>query len=40
MTEVEGIGTGRCIAVLMGGRSGGHQAAVLGAVSDLCSIRP
>jgi len=33
MTEAEGRGDGRCIIVLMGGRSGGHQAAVLGAVS-------
>jgi polycomb protein EED len=32
MTEAEGKGNGRCIIVLMGGRSGGHQAAVLGAV--------
>ncbi|KAF8898804.1 hypothetical protein BD779DRAFT_39049 [Infundibulicybe gibba] len=31
MTEPEGNGIGRCIIVLMGGRSGGHQAAVLGA---------
>ncbi|KAG6898047.1 hypothetical protein C0992_006525 [Termitomyces sp. T32_za158] len=33
MTEVEGEGNGlgRCIIVLMGGRSGGHQAAVLSA---------
>ncbi|KAF5385221.1 hypothetical protein D9615_001474 [Tricholomella constricta] len=31
MTEDEGKGIGRCIIVLMGGRSGGHQAAVLGA---------
>ncbi|RDB28613.1 Polycomb group protein FIE1 [Hypsizygus marmoreus] len=31
MTESEGSGIGRCIIVLMGGRSGGHQAAVLGA---------
>ncbi|KAF8078681.1 WD40-repeat-containing domain protein [Lyophyllum atratum] len=31
MTEIEGKGIGRCIIVLMGGRSGGHQAAVLGA---------
>ncbi|TFK41221.1 WD40-repeat-containing domain protein [Crucibulum laeve] len=31
MTEPEGNGLGRCIVVLMGGRSGGHQAAVLGA---------
>ena len=31
--EGEGEGIGRCIIVLMGGRSGGHQAAVLGAVS-------
>lgn len=28
----EGIGLGRCIAVLVGGASGGHQAAVLNAV--------
>jgi polycomb protein EED len=34
MTEAEGSGNGRCIIVLMGGRSGGHQAAVLGAVSQ------
>ena len=34
MTEAEGSGLGRCVAVLMGGRSGGHQAAVLGAVSE------
>ncbi|KAG6885586.1 hypothetical protein C0993_012588 [Termitomyces sp. T159_Od127] len=35
MTEIEGEGNGigRCIIVLMGGRSGGHQAAVLSAVS-------
>jgi polycomb protein EED len=32
MTEPEGIGVGRCVAVLSGGRSGGHLAAVLGAV--------
>lgn len=31
MTEGEGSGIGRCIIVLVGGRSGGHQAAVLGA---------
>jgi polycomb protein EED len=31
--EDEGRGIGRCIAVLMGGRSGGHFAAVLGAVN-------
>lgn len=30
--EDEGSGIGRCIVVLMGGRSGGHNAAVLGAV--------
>ncbi|KAA1471550.1 WD40 repeat-like protein [Dentipellis sp. KUC8613] len=30
-TEPEGTGIGRCVAVLVGGRSGGHQAAVLGA---------
>ncbi|KAF5312570.1 hypothetical protein D9619_003501 [Psilocybe cf. subviscida] len=27
--EIEGFGPGRCVAVLMGGRSGGHNAAVL-----------
>ncbi|KAJ3507856.1 hypothetical protein NLJ89_g6071 [Agrocybe chaxingu] len=27
----EGVGAGRCIVVLLGGRSGGHKAAVLGA---------
>lgn len=32
-SEGEGIGIGRCIIVLMGGQSGGHQAAVLAAVS-------
>jgi hypothetical protein len=32
MCEPEGDGIGRCIIVLMGGRSGGHRAAVLGAV--------
>ena len=31
----EGHGIGRCIIVLMGGRSGGHRAAVLGAVRFL-----
>ncbi|KAF8905524.1 WD40-repeat-containing domain protein [Gymnopilus junonius] len=30
-SESEGNGLGRCIIVLLGGRSGGHQAAVLGA---------
>jgi len=30
--EDEGRGIGRCIGVLMGSRSGGHNAAVLGAV--------
>ncbi|KDR84928.1 hypothetical protein GALMADRAFT_233399 [Galerina marginata CBS 339.88] len=30
-SEPEGRGRGRCIVVLMGGRSAGHQAAVLGA---------
>lgn len=37
-SEKEGIGIGRCICVLMGGRSGGHQAAVLGAVGVLTSV--
>jgi len=30
-SESEGNGIGRCLAVLVGGRSGGHEAAVLGA---------
>ncbi|KAH8100653.1 WD40 repeat-like protein [Cristinia sonorae] len=30
-SESEGDGIGRCLAVFVGGRSGGHQAAVLGA---------
>ena len=30
--EKEGLGMGRCVIVLTGGRSGGHNAAVLGAV--------
>jgi len=43
MTEPEGTGFGRCVAVLAGGRSGGHMAAVLGAVgcivyACICSI--
>lgn len=32
MNEREGAGMGRCVVLLMGGRSGGHNAAVLGAV--------
>lgn len=32
MNEAEGFGIARCIIVLMGGRSGGHEAAVLSAV--------
>lgn len=35
--EIEGFGPGRCVAVLMGGRSGGHNAAVLHAVSRTTS---
>lgn len=35
MSEGEGNGIGQCVTILMGGRSGGHQAAVLGAVSEL-----
>ena len=31
LVEGEGTGIGRCITVLVGGKSGGHQAAVLGA---------
>lgn len=37
-SEPEGVGIGRCIAVLSGGPSGGHDAAVLGAVSNECNI--
>jgi hypothetical protein len=33
--EREGVGQGRCFCVLQGGRSGGHQAAVLASVGDL-----
>ena len=33
MCEHEGEGTGRCVAVMVGGRSGGHKGAVL------CSVR-
>jgi len=33
-SDHEGTGAGRCIVVLMGGRSGGHQAPVLGAVNN------
>ena len=33
MYESEGEGLGRCMFVLMGGRSGGHQAAVLASVN-------
>jgi hypothetical protein len=32
MTMPEGVGVGQCVAVLVGERSGGHQADVLGAV--------
>lgn len=35
MYESEGEGLGRCMFVLMGGRSGGHQAAVLASVKLL-----
>lgn len=38
MTEPEGTGCGRCVAVLSGGRSGGHLAAVLGAVGYIPSL--
>lgn len=34
MTESEGYHMGRCVAVLVGGRSGGHMGAVLGAVGN------
>ena len=33
MYESEGEGLGRCMFVLMGGRSGGHQGAVLASVN-------
>lgn len=33
MNEPEGIGKGLCVAVFVGNRSGGHEAAVLSAVS-------
>ena len=35
MCEHEGEGTGRCVAVMVGGRSGGHKGAVLCSVSLL-----
>jgi hypothetical protein len=38
MYESEGEGLGRCMFVLMGGRSGGHQAAVLASVKYAISI--
>lgn len=31
-SEPEGVGIGRCVAILCGGPSGGHNAAVLNAV--------
>lgn len=38
MYESEGEGLGRCMFDLMGGRSGGHQAAVLASVKYSMSI--
>jgi polycomb protein EED len=38
MYESEGEGLGRCMYVLMGGRSGGHQAAVLASVKYSITI--
>ena len=38
MYESEGEGLGRCMYVLMGGRSGGHQAAVLASVKILPNL--
>ncbi|KAF9015105.1 hypothetical protein BDQ17DRAFT_1442915 [Cyathus striatus] len=38
MSESEGSGLGRCIIVLMGGRSGGHRGAVLGALDRTVKI--
>ena len=40
MYESEGEGLGRCMFVLMGGRSGGHQAAVLASVKYLLPFEP
>lgn len=37
-SESEGYGPGRCLAVLVGGYSGGHQATVFAAVSLRCNI--
>ena len=37
MSESEGTGMGRCVAVLAGGRAGGHLAAVLCAVGQFPS---
>ena len=40
MSEPEGKGElGRCVMVLMGGRSGGHEAEVLSAVCDGSVLR-
>lgn len=36
--DSEGEGHGRCVAILVGGPSGGHQACVLGAVCELNAI--
>lgn len=33
--EREGGGRGRCVAVLLGGRSGGHNSAVLASVREI-----
>ncbi|KAG6851175.1 hypothetical protein H0H93_015185 [Arthromyces matolae] len=38
MADTEGSGMGRCTTILMGGRSGGHQAAVLNALDRLVKI--
>ena len=37
-SESEGVGTGRCVAILCGGPSGGHNAAVLNAVGDIRNL--
>jgi hypothetical protein len=39
MTDGEGDGIGRCVAVLCGSKSGGHLDAVLAAVSDMYSTQ-
>jgi hypothetical protein len=40
MTAPEGKGIGRCLAVLVGGRSGGHEADVFAAVCSQFPLSP